>query len=170
MRLLKGLTRKWKKQKPKPTRRRKQRGGAAGLAVHFHTTDVNATASVGVVSKDKVQEKPQVHWNKLPGRLTFICWDPDAPEPAKAKGFLHWFASNQTDTQPTNSQFDWTPPAPPHGFPHHYYFGLYQQTDGSQVSVPTERTPFSIDEFVAENKLTLLEKVGFITETTSWFG
>lgn len=163
------LTRRWKKQKPK-TRRRKQRGGAGGLAVHFHTTGVNATASVGTVAKDKVQEKPMVTWSKQTEPVTFICWDPDAPQPSKAEGYLHWFASNQTDTQPTNPQFDWTPPAPPHGFPHHYYFGIFKQTDGVQVRVPDGRTPFNIDEFVATNKLVLLEKVGFITETTSWLG
>jgi len=150
--------------------RKRQYGGATGLTVHFHASRKNANARVKKLLLADVQEEPQVSWSKQAERITFICWDPDAPSPQNASGFLHWFACDQTGTTPTRAAWNWTPPAPPHGFPHHYFFGIFKQTDGNVVQIPKARAPFDLDAFAAENKLILLEKVGFITETTSWFG
>jgi len=164
----------FKTRKNRRSTRRKQRGGALstyGLTVRFHEGRVNVNANTSKeVNLSKVQQEPIVSWSKQLGKVTFICWDPDAPSPQNPSGYLHWFACDQVGTTPTAAAWTWTPPKPPHGFLHHYIFGIYKQMDGHMVQIPKERTPFSIDNFVEENKLTLLEKVGFRTQEKSWFG
>ena len=158
-----------KRRAKKRLTRRRQYGGANGLTVHFHNSRKNANLTSKKLLLSDVQEEPQVSWSKQPGPVTFICWDPDAPSPQNPSGYLHWFACDQTGTTPTTAAWSWTPPAPPHGFPHHYFFGIFKQTDGHVVQIPKARAPFDLEAFATENKLSLLEKVGFITETTSWF-
>ena len=151
------------------TRKQKQRGGYEPFfTVRFPSSNVKVTNSEKEVELAQVQEKPQVTWSLQAGPVTLICWDPDAPTPNKAEGFLHWFATNQTGTFPIGEQVAWTPPTPPHGFLHHYYFGLFKQTDGIPVQIPG-RTPFNLDDFVTKNGLSLITRVGFQTETKSWF-
>jgi phosphatidylethanolamine-binding protein (PEBP) family uncharacterized protein len=157
-------------RKIKKTRKRKQRGGYEPfLTVHFASSNVKPSSNVErEVKLADVQEKPQVTWSQQAGPVTLICWDPDAPRPSEHQGYLHWMAINQTGTFPSGEQVPWTPPAPPHGFLHHYYFGLFKQTDGVPVTVPA-RYPFSLNDFVKKNGLSLITQVGFQTETKSWF-
>ena len=157
-------------RKIKKTRKRKQRGGYEPfLTVRFASSNVKPSSNYErEVKLADVQEKPQVTWSQQEGLVTLICWDPDAPQPSERQGFLHWMAINQTGTFPSGEQVPWTPPAPPHGFLHHYYFGLFKQTDGVPVTVPA-RHPFSLDDFVKKNGLSLITQVGFQTETKSWF-
>ena len=155
--------------KKRKTRKRKQRGGFEPfLTVHFASSNVKLNSNMKEVELADVQEKPHVTWSQQEGPVTLICWDPDAPTPREPKGYLHWLATNQTGTFPSGEQVPWSPPAPPHGFLHHYYFGLYKQTDGVSVQIPA-RTPFSLDDFVTKNGLSLITRVGFQTETKSWF-
>ena len=158
-------------RKIKKTRKRKQRGGYEPfLTVRFASSNVKPSSNYErEVKLADVQEKPQVTWSQQEGPVTLICWDPDAPQPSERVGFLHWMAINQTGTFPSGEQVPWTPPAPPHGFLHHYYFGLFKQMDGVPVTVPA-RHPFSLDDFVKKNGLSLITQVGFQTETKSWLG
>ena len=158
-------------RKIKKTRKRKQRGGYEPfLTVRFASSNVKPSSNYErEVKLADVQEKPQVTWSQQEGPVTLICWDPDAPQPSERQGFLHWMAINQTGTFPSGEQVPWTPPAPPHGFLHHYYFGHFKQTDGVPVTVPA-RHPFSLDDFVKKNGLSLITQVGFQTENKSWLG
>ena len=162
--------RKTRRRTRRQTRKQRQRGGYEPfLTVRFQSSNIKPSSNVErEVKLADVQEKPQVTWSQQPGPVTFICWDPDAPTPNKPEGFLHWLAINQTGTFPSGEQVPWTPPSPPHGYLHHYHFGLYKQTDGISVTIPA-RHPFSLDDFVKKNGLSLITQVGFQTETKSWF-
>lgn len=127
----------------------KKRGGSysvkfAGKEAANNVRPRTNTLSAPTVTFDSEQE------NEL---FTLVIYDPDALNPS----FLHWLVINIPEEKVENGDtiVSYKPPTPPSGT-HRYYVALYKQPGTITVEPISDRTLFSIDDFV--NKYNLEER------------
>jgi phosphatidylethanolamine-binding protein (PEBP) family uncharacterized protein len=106
-----------------------------------------------VLARSYTLEQPNVHIKPVPGKqLTLIMSDPDAPQPS----WLHWLVTNITGDMPYWESGDvivsYAPPTPPSGT-HRYIFTLYEQHSSIMIDPLSERSNFSVRDFVLKHAL-----------------
>lgn len=144
-------TRHRRKQKRVTRRKIRQTGGQQDISVQFQGKE----AKGNLRAQSETQIQPIVSWTATPDTLyTVLMWDPDAPEPS----WIHLFVINTPSANLSQGQtlLSYTPPSPPSGI-HRYYVTVYRQPKSLDISVPTERGNFNVDEFVAKQGL---QKIG----------
>ena len=137
------------KTRVRKTRYHKQRGGNR-LTVRF---------AEGLASRDaplySAKDMPAVSWPAQSNPVTFLCWDPDAPQAS----WLHWMVINCTGVGPESGTtvVPWAPPTPPSGT-HRYMFAIFSSP--APIAPPVLGRPnFDPAAFAAKNDLKQLDWV-----------
>jgi hypothetical protein len=138
------------------SRRRQQRGGNPSGVLEVSWPGGAATAAPGpLLSRGLVAAPPSVKiLSPSPNPLLLVCTDPDAPSPNNP--WLHWLrrlSRGQEDIVP------WAPPTPPAGSGiHRYQFRLFEAPGLlPPLKPPATRAAFPLEDFVAQNRLKLLD-------------